>query len=172
MSNPLPRHQVVTSAKDAVTSGMTAGVVGLARQSRRWSVELKRSMSHAVDVVLGKSEELVDHFLPMTEEELGEACVPIPTPSRPKPSCPGPIPGGHRAESFEIHSRPHGRSAGNEELGPRPDCPLCFRGPPACTLLETRPSGPQEYKQPIDWRVVISNWWPCMIWPVRCLFDV
>ena len=49
------------------------GVVGLARQSRRWSVELKRSMSHAVDVVLGKSEELVDHFLPMTEEELGEA---------------------------------------------------------------------------------------------------
>lgn len=69
---PPPRHQVVTSAKDAVASGVT-GVVGLARQSRRWSVELKRSMSHAVDVVLGKSEELVDHFLPMTEEELGEA---------------------------------------------------------------------------------------------------
>ncbi|XP_006904175.1 perilipin-5 [Pteropus alecto] len=64
-----PSEMVVTSAKDAVTSGMT-GVVGLARQSRRWSVELKRSMSHAVDVVLGKSEELVDHFLPMTEEEL------------------------------------------------------------------------------------------------------
>ncbi|XP_017506483.1 perilipin-5 isoform X4 [Manis javanica] len=61
--------QVVTSAKDAVASGMT-GMAGLARQGRRWSVELKRSMSHAVDVVLGKSEELVDHFLPMTEEEL------------------------------------------------------------------------------------------------------
>lgn len=55
------------------------GVVGLARQSRRWSVELKRSMSHAVDIVLGKSEELVDHFLPMTEEELGEAGA-LPTP--------------------------------------------------------------------------------------------
>ncbi|XP_016000231.1 perilipin-5 [Rousettus aegyptiacus] len=64
-----PSEMVVTSAKDAVASGVT-GVVGLARQSRRWSVELKRSMSHAVDVVLGKSEELVDHFLPMTEEEL------------------------------------------------------------------------------------------------------
>ncbi|XP_045687662.1 perilipin-5 isoform X1 [Phyllostomus hastatus] len=64
-----PSDRVVTSAKDAVASSMT-GVVGLARQSRRWSVELKRSMSHAVDVVLGKSEELVDHFLPMTEEEL------------------------------------------------------------------------------------------------------
>uniref|UniRef100_A0A8D0U4K4 Perilipin n=1 Tax=Sus scrofa TaxID=9823 RepID=A0A8D0U4K4_PIG len=64
-----PSETVVTSAKDAVASGMT-GMVGLARQGRRWSVELKRSMSHAVDIVLGKSEELVDHFLPMTEEEL------------------------------------------------------------------------------------------------------
>lgn len=80
---PPPRHQVVTSAKDAVASGVT-GVVGLARQSRRWSVELKRSMSHAVDVVLGKSEELVDHFLPMTEEELGEARGrPLPRPPAP-----------------------------------------------------------------------------------------
>ncbi|EHB14609.1 Lipid storage droplet protein 5, partial [Heterocephalus glaber] len=64
-----PSDTVVTSAKDAVVSGVT-GVVGLARRGRRWSVELKRSVSHAVDVVLGKSEELVDHFLPMTEEEL------------------------------------------------------------------------------------------------------
>lgn len=63
--------QVVTSAKDAVASGVT-GVVGLARRGRRWSVELKDSVSHAVDMVLGKSEELVDHFLPLTEEELGE----------------------------------------------------------------------------------------------------
>lgn len=68
----------MTSAKDAVASGVT-GVVGLARQGRRWSVELKRSMSHAVDVMLGKSEELVDHFLPMTDEELGEACA-LPAP--------------------------------------------------------------------------------------------
>ncbi|XP_059015517.1 perilipin-5 [Mustela lutreola] len=64
-----PSETVVTSAKDTVASGVT-GMVGLARQGRRWSVDLKRSMSHAVDVVLGKSEELVDHFLPMTEDEL------------------------------------------------------------------------------------------------------
>ncbi|XP_013360645.1 PREDICTED: perilipin-5 [Chinchilla lanigera] len=64
-----PSDTMVTSAKDAVASGVT-GVVDLARRSRRWSVELKRSVSHAVDMVLGKSEELVDHFLPMTEAEL------------------------------------------------------------------------------------------------------
>lgn len=64
-----PSDTVVTSAKDAVASGVT-GVVDLAQRGRRWSVEVKRSVTHAVDVVLGKSEELVDHFLPMTEEEL------------------------------------------------------------------------------------------------------
>ncbi|XP_063476883.1 perilipin-5 isoform X3 [Symphalangus syndactylus] len=64
-----PSEMVVTSAKDAVASSVT-GVVDLARRGRRWSVELKRSVSHAMDVVLEKSEELVDHFLPMTEEEL------------------------------------------------------------------------------------------------------
>ena len=63
---------MVTSAKGVVASSVT-GMVGLARQGRRWSVELKRSVSHAMDVVLEKSEELVDHFLPMTEEELGKA---------------------------------------------------------------------------------------------------
>uniref|UniRef100_A0A8C5LD73 Perilipin n=1 Tax=Jaculus jaculus TaxID=51337 RepID=A0A8C5LD73_JACJA len=64
-----PSDTVVTSAKDAVASSVT-GVVELAQRGRRWSGELKRSMSHAVDVVLGKSEELADHFLPLTEEEL------------------------------------------------------------------------------------------------------
>ncbi|KAM6218244.1 perilipin-5 [Rhynchocyon petersi] len=64
-----PSETVVTSAKDAVTIGVT-GMVDLAKQGRRWSVDLKRSVSHAMDVVLGKSEELVDHFLPMTEDEL------------------------------------------------------------------------------------------------------
>ncbi|XP_058514098.1 perilipin-5 [Ochotona princeps] len=64
-----PSDTVVTSAKDAVADGVT-GVVDLARRGRRWSVELTRSVSHAVDVVLGKSEELVDHFLPLSEEEL------------------------------------------------------------------------------------------------------
>ncbi|XP_069914764.1 perilipin-5 [Oryctolagus cuniculus] len=64
-----PSDTVVTSAKDAVASSVT-GVVGLARRGRRWSVELQRSVSHAVDAVLAKSEELVGHFLPVTEEEL------------------------------------------------------------------------------------------------------
>ncbi|XP_035301742.1 perilipin-5 [Cricetulus griseus] len=64
-----PSDMVVTSAKDAVTNSVT-GVVDLAQRGRRWSGELKRSMSQAMDMVLGKSEELVDHFLPMTEDEL------------------------------------------------------------------------------------------------------
>lgn len=64
-----PSDMVVNSAKDAVTNSVT-GMVDLAQRGRRWSGELKRSISQAVDMVLGKSEELVDHFLPMTEDEL------------------------------------------------------------------------------------------------------
>lgn len=64
-----PSDTVVTSAKDAVAKSVT-GVVDLAQRGRRWSGELRRSMSQAMDIVLGKSEELVDHFLPMTEAEL------------------------------------------------------------------------------------------------------
>lgn len=70
MPRMTPSPQVVSSAKDAVAHSVT-GVVGLAQRGRRWSGELRRSMSQAMDMVLGKSEELVDHFLPMTEEELG-----------------------------------------------------------------------------------------------------
>ncbi|XP_052048679.1 perilipin-5 [Apodemus sylvaticus] len=64
-----PSDVVVTSAKDTVAKSVT-GVVDLARRGRRWSGELRRSMSQAMDMVLGKSEELVDRFLPMTEAEL------------------------------------------------------------------------------------------------------
>ncbi|XP_008835201.1 perilipin-5 isoform X2 [Nannospalax galili] len=64
-----PSDTVVTSAKDAVASSVT-GVVDLAQRGRRWSGELRRSVSQAMDMVLGKSEDLVDHFLPMTEDEL------------------------------------------------------------------------------------------------------
>lgn len=53
-----------------MAKGVT-GMVDLARRGRRWSGELRRSMSQAMDMVLGKSEKLVDHFLPMTEAELG-----------------------------------------------------------------------------------------------------
>ncbi|XP_074060096.1 perilipin-5 [Macrotis lagotis] len=83
-----PSQEVVTSAKDTVTSSVT-GVVGLAQKGRRWSVDLTRSVvtsgmdtvmgtrvgqmvTSGVDVMLGKSEELIDHFLPMTDEELEE----------------------------------------------------------------------------------------------------
>lgn len=69
-SRVTPFLQVVTSAKDTVAKSVT-GVVDLARRGRRWSGELRRSMSQAVDTVLGKSEELVDRFLPMTEAALG-----------------------------------------------------------------------------------------------------
>lgn len=64
-----PSDLVVTSAKDAVANSVT-GVVDLARRGRRWSGELRCSVSQAMDMVLVKSEELVDHFLPMTEDEL------------------------------------------------------------------------------------------------------
>lgn len=70
MPRVTPSPQVVSSAKDAVAHSVT-GVVDLAQRGRRWSRELRRSMSQAMDLVLGKSEELVDHFLPMTEDELG-----------------------------------------------------------------------------------------------------
>ncbi|XP_069858011.1 perilipin-5-like [Dipodomys merriami] len=64
-----PSDTVLTSARDTVVSGVS-GVTGLAQRGRRWSVELRRSVSHALDVVLGKSEELVDHLLPPTSEAL------------------------------------------------------------------------------------------------------
>lgn len=126
---PPPRHQVVTSAKDAVASGVT-GVVGLARQSRRWSVELKRSMSHAVDVVLGKSEELVDHFLPMTEEELGEACGrPLPRP--PAPLLPRAHPQRPRVRELWDSLKATWQISRKQGAGapPRPPAPLSWPAP-------------------------------------------
>lgn len=124
--DPRPSHQVVTSAKDAVASGVT-GVAGLARQGRRWSVELKRSVSHAVDVVLGKSEELVAHFLPMTEDELGEASV-LPSPPRILP----PRPHARRVQTREGGDPP---KATQQTCGTH-RAPVCFRGPPARILRD------------------------------------
>uniref|UniRef100_A0A8C4W362 Perilipin n=1 Tax=Gopherus evgoodei TaxID=1825980 RepID=A0A8C4W362_9SAUR len=79
----------VTGAKDAVSNTMT-GMVDMTKGAVQGSVELTRSavtsgvntvMGSAVGqmvvsgmgAVLGKSEELVDHYLPMTDEELGKA---------------------------------------------------------------------------------------------------
>uniref|UniRef100_A0A8C0G1E7 Perilipin n=1 Tax=Chelonoidis abingdonii TaxID=106734 RepID=A0A8C0G1E7_CHEAB len=78
----------VTGAKDAVSNTMT-GMMDMTKGAVQGSVELTRSavtsgvntvMGSAVGqmvvssmgAVLGKSEELVDHYLPMTDEELGE----------------------------------------------------------------------------------------------------
>lgn len=118
---------MVTSAKDTVASSVT-GVVGLARQSRRWSVDLKRSVSHAVDVVLGKSEELVDHFLPMTEDELGEPGS--------RPPCPRillPTPHPQRLRIREARDLPRATQQfrrNHTGLEPRPEPPGHSHGPP------------------------------------------
>lgn len=135
-----PSHQVVTSAKDTVASGLT-GVVGLASQSCHWSVDLKRSMSHAVDVVLGKSEELVDHFLPMTEDELGEAGTLPPCPA-PESFCPVRPPGGDGSEKSGTWAGPPSSPSGNTKLEPRPDVPVHVHGPLTHILLEIRPRRP------------------------------
>ncbi|NXK67190.1 PLIN3 protein, partial [Sylvietta virens] len=71
----------VAGAKDAVTSRVT-GVVDMTKGAVQGGVELTRSavssgvstvgqmVASGVGSVLGKSEELVDHYLPMTDEEL------------------------------------------------------------------------------------------------------
>ncbi|XP_037759039.1 perilipin-3-like isoform X2 [Chelonia mydas] len=80
----------VTEAKDAVTS-----LVGVAQGAVQESVEVTKSAvtssmstvmassmgqmaASGIDTALGKSEQLVDHYLPMTEEELAElATTPV-----------------------------------------------------------------------------------------------
>uniref|UniRef100_A0A8C3FIM4 Perilipin n=1 Tax=Chrysemys picta bellii TaxID=8478 RepID=A0A8C3FIM4_CHRPI len=74
----------VTEAKDAVTS-----MVGVAKGAVQESVEVTKSAvtssmstvisssmgqmaASGIDMALAKSEQLVDHYLPMTEEELGK----------------------------------------------------------------------------------------------------
>ncbi|KAM4887118.1 perilipin-5 [Thomomys bottae] len=63
-----PSDMMLTSAKDTVVTGVT-GMASLAQQGRRWSGELRHSVSHALNLVLSKSEELVEHLLPRPEEE-------------------------------------------------------------------------------------------------------
>ncbi|XP_043403414.1 perilipin-3-like isoform X3 [Chelonia mydas] len=80
----------VTEAKDAVTS-----MVGVAQGAVQESVEVTKSVvtssmstvmassmgqmaASGIDTALGKSEQLVDYYLPMTEEELAElATTPV-----------------------------------------------------------------------------------------------
>uniref|UniRef100_A0A8D0GTM4 Perilipin n=1 Tax=Sphenodon punctatus TaxID=8508 RepID=A0A8D0GTM4_SPHPU len=83
----------VNGAKDAVTSRVT-GVVDLAKGAVQGSVEMTKSvvtssvntvmgsrvgqmMVTGVDAMLGKSEELVDHYLPMTDQELAKLATSV-----------------------------------------------------------------------------------------------
>ncbi|NWS13158.1 PLIN3 protein, partial [Pachyramphus minor] len=83
----------VAGARDAVTSGVT-GVVDMTRGAVQGGVELTRSaVSSGVSTVMGssvgqmvasgvgsvleKSEELVDHYLPMTNEELAKLATAV-----------------------------------------------------------------------------------------------
>ncbi|NXQ26807.1 PLIN3 protein, partial [Alaudala cheleensis] len=74
----------VAGAKDAVTSRVT-GVMDMTKGAVQGGVELTRSavssgvstVGHMVGSVLGKSEELVDHYLPMTDEELAKLATAV-----------------------------------------------------------------------------------------------
>ncbi|CAM5146571.1 unnamed protein product [Natator depressus] len=63
----------VTEAKDVVTS-----MVGVAKGAVQESVEVTKStVTSSMNMALGKSEQLMDHYLPMTEEELAELATPV-----------------------------------------------------------------------------------------------
>ncbi|XP_038258510.2 perilipin-3-like isoform X2 [Dermochelys coriacea] len=64
---------MVTEAKDAVTS-----MVGVAKGPVQESMELTKStVTSSMNMALGKSEQLMDHYLPMTEEELAKLATPV-----------------------------------------------------------------------------------------------
>ncbi|NXB03314.1 PLIN3 protein, partial [Cnemophilus loriae] len=78
----------VAGAKDAVTSRVS-GVMDMTKGAVQGGVELTRSavssgvstvgqmVASGVGSVLGKSEELVDHYLPMTDEELAKLATAV-----------------------------------------------------------------------------------------------
>ncbi|NWX35058.1 PLIN3 protein, partial [Notiomystis cincta] len=74
----------VAGAKDAVSSRVT-GVVDMTKGAVQGGVEMTRSavssgvstVGQMVGSVLGKSEELVDHYLPMTDEELAKLATAV-----------------------------------------------------------------------------------------------
>ncbi|XP_019368957.1 PREDICTED: perilipin-3-like isoform X3 [Gavialis gangeticus] len=90
----------VTGAKDALSSSVSAvssrmtGAVDFSKGAVQGGVELTRAavasgmstvmgsamgqmVASGVDAVLGKSEELVDHYLPMTDEELAKLATAV-----------------------------------------------------------------------------------------------
>ncbi|XP_072263394.1 perilipin-3 isoform X1 [Pyxicephalus adspersus] len=79
----------VTGARDTVT-GAVSGVVGMAAGALQGGVNTTRSVvstvmqsqvgqlvTSSVDTVLGKTEEWVDHYLPMTDEELSQLAATV-----------------------------------------------------------------------------------------------
>ncbi|KAG9480530.1 perilipin-3 isoform X2 [Eleutherodactylus coqui] len=79
----------VTGARDTVTSAVS-GIMGLAVGAVQGSMDVTRSVVSTVmdsqvgqfvtgslDTVLGKSEEWVDHYLPMTDEELSQLAASV-----------------------------------------------------------------------------------------------
>lgn len=88
-SKVLPLSQIVSSAKDVVTTARDAvsGRVSSAVQRTRGAVQggmertravvlesrVVRLVSSGVDTALSTSESLVEQYLPVTEEELGES---------------------------------------------------------------------------------------------------
>ncbi|KAM5165352.1 perilipin-3-like isoform 2-T2 [Mantella aurantiaca] len=79
----------VTGACNTVT-GTVSGVVGLATGAIQGSIDATRSVASTVmesqvgqlvtsgvDTVLGKTEEWVDHYLPMTDEELSQLAATV-----------------------------------------------------------------------------------------------
>ncbi|XP_014115758.1 PREDICTED: perilipin-4 [Pseudopodoces humilis] len=78
----------MAGAKDAVTSRVT-GVMDMTKGAVQGGVELTKSavssgvstvgqmVASGVGSVLGKSEELVDHYLPMTDEELAKLATAV-----------------------------------------------------------------------------------------------
>lgn len=88
----------MTGAREAISStvsgakGAVTGVVDMAKGAVQDSMEMTRSVVTSsvntvigsrvgqmvvtgVDAMLGKSEELVDHYLPMTDQELGQCML-------------------------------------------------------------------------------------------------
>ncbi|KAG8593847.1 hypothetical protein GDO81_000968 [Engystomops pustulosus] len=79
----------VTGARDTVT-GAVSGIMGLATGAVQGGVGVTRSVvstvmdtqvgqfvTSSLDTVLGKSEEWVDHYLPMTDEELSQLAATV-----------------------------------------------------------------------------------------------
>ncbi|CAM2114693.1 unnamed protein product [Caretta caretta] len=77
-------HATVVGAKDAVCSTVTeakdvvTSMVGVAQGAVQESVEVTKStVTSSMNMALGKSEQLMDHYLLMTKEELSELATPV-----------------------------------------------------------------------------------------------